>query len=153
MTGYTTTASYTGDVMASGIQKVRYTVTYLGKEPPPFPWHFVWLGSGILLLLLGLVLYLLLRRNVKIYRAFAGQDDYVLVGRQRITSKKPIIGLTGLKRPVIGEASISIRKKTAQKLAGWQLIIETQKGVITHTIQATHTDYWFTINTTEEAPL
>ena len=77
VTGYTT-ASYTGDVMASGIQKVRYTVTYLGKEPPPFPWHFVWLGSGILLLL-GLVLYLLLRRNVKIYRAFAGQDDYVLV--------------------------------------------------------------------------
>lgn len=152
-TGYTTTASYTGDVMASGIQKVRYTVTYLGKEPPPFPWHLVWIGCGVLLLLTGLVAYFLLRRNVKIYRAFAGQDDYVLVGRQRITPKKPIIGLTGLKRPVIGEAAISIRKKTARELTGRQLIIETQKGVITHTIQAAHTDYWFTINTEKEDSL
>nr|WP_325255362.1 hypothetical protein [uncultured Oscillibacter sp.] len=29
-TGYVTTASYTGEITAEGVQSVRYTVTYLG---------------------------------------------------------------------------------------------------------------------------
>lgn len=154
-TGYVTTAQYTGEVVSSGISSINYTVTYLG-EPAPLPpvnWGFTLIVVGCVLLaaVAALVLFLLLRRNTKVYVMPAGRPEYALVSKQRLSSRKTVIDLRDVRPYPEHEAVIEIQKKTARKLFGRLVTIRLSGLTRTHLIEQNESgNYWFTVSTQEE---
>ena len=154
-TGYVTTAQYTGEVVSSGISSVGYTVTYLGEPvpTPPFNWplFFIIAGSVLLAAVLVLVLFLLLRRNAKVYVMPDGRAEYVLVSKQRLSTRRTNIDLRDVRPYPEHEAVVEIRRKTARKLFGRLVTIRLNGLTRTHLIeQVENGNYWFTVSTEEE---
>lgn len=158
-TGYVTTAQYSGAVTAAGIASVTYTVTYLGEEilaeepaaaePAPFPWLYLGLAAG-LLVLLAAALWLLLRRNTNVYVLAADEGEYERIGRVRLGRRRLFIDLRGMKPYPPTEAVIEIKGPTARRLFGRMLTVRLHNGARTHVIQQSRqAAYWFNISLNE----
>ncbi len=163
-TGYVTTANYTGEITAEGVQSVRYTVTYLGAalpesqpEPEPeagasiVPW--VILGASLLALAGGgVAAFILLRPNAVIYAMNAKGVAYKRLGAQRVTARKPRLDFTKLREYPAPEAGVELKKQTAQKLAGRLITIQLYDGTRTHLVEwADGMDsYWFAVKDEDE---
>jgi hypothetical protein len=149
VTGYVTTADYSGEIAKSVTCDTTYTAYFEGKEinpkptetpkptdaPEPtdapgnvktlnsqsgeFPLVPIAIGLAVLVLLGGAGAFLFLRRNVKIYR-----DNFrALVAKDRITAKDPVVDLS----PLEGEAfGLVIDKFTAKALNG--VTVEVRHG-------------------------
>lgn len=163
-TGYVTTANYTGEITAEGVQSVRYTVTYLGEpitEPKPepameagfsiLPW--VILGTSLLVLAGGgIAAFILLRPNAVIYAMNAKGVAYKRLGAQRVSVHKPRLDFTKLREYPAAEASVELTEKLAHKLAGRLITIQFYDGTRTHLVEWNDgmDSYWFAVKDEEE---
>lgn len=156
-TGYVTTASYTGEVIAEGIQSIAYTVTYLGTPvETPVTFQPLWLavpGAILLLLVLGGIVYAVrFRPNAVIYAMNARGVAYKKLGKQRVSTRTPKLDLTKLREYPAGDASVELPNKLAHKLAGRIITIQMYGGSRTHLVEPFEGDdnYWFAINEDEK---
>ncbi len=161
-TGYVTTANYTGEITAEGVQSIRYTVTYLGTpltEPEPedvtdtsvVPWIILTV-SLLTLAGAGTAAVILLRPNAVIYAMNAKGVAYKRLGAQRLTVRKPRLDFTKLREYPAAEASVELKPKLAHKLAGRLITIQLYDGTKTHLVeQYSGTDsYWFAVKDDEK---
>jgi hypothetical protein len=163
-TGYVTTAEYSGEVLSAGIESVTYTVTYYGTplpvppppepEPVPEPEAFppvmlIVIGGIVLAVAIAVALYfLLMYKNIKVYDMSEDNVEYELLGKLRISARKPGIDLCSLKKYPELEAVIVIQNRTARKLFGRLVKIRLRGSIATHIVeQAGKEDYIFNIST------
>ena len=156
-TGYVTTASYTGEVIAEGIRSIAYTVTYLGTPvETPVTFQPLWLavpGAILLLLVLGGIMYAVrFRPNAVIYAMNARGVAYKKLGKQRVSTRTPKLDLTKLREYPAGDASVELPNKLAHKLVGRIITIQMYGGSRTHLVEPFEGDdnYWFAINEDEK---
>lgn len=163
-TGYVTTANYTGEITAEGVQSVRYTVTYLGtpiSEPEPEPvrdeGHSIipWIILGVSLAALaggGAAAFILLRPNAVIYAMNSKGVAYKRLGAQRVTARRPKLDFTKLREYPAAEASVELKKQAARKLAGRLITIHLYDGTRTHLVEWNNgmDSYWFAVKDEEE---
>lgn len=161
-TGYVTTANYTGEITAEGVQSVRYTVTYLGEpisNPEPvmeagfsiFPWVIL-VVSLLALTGGGIAAFIFLRPNAMIYAMNAKGVAYKRLGAQRVTVRRPRLDFTKLREYPAAEASVELTEKLARKLAGRLITIQLYDGTRTHLVEWTDgmDSYWFAVKDEEE---
>ena len=149
-TGYVTTASYTGEIKAEGVEAVKYTVTYLGS-PVGFlaGLNPMWLLAGEAFAACryqGHYLYHETARAV-IYAMNARGVAYKKLGKQKISTRTPKLDLTKLREYPAGDASVELPSKLAHKLAGRIITIQMYGGSRTHLVEAYdgQDSYWFAI--------
>jgi len=134
-TGYITTVSYRGEVTASGVENITYTVVFVGERiepvttgnadavvPPrsiqnasPLAWI-----AGILvgLALIGCAVWLWLsRKNVYVYVPGTKPRDYRLVRKYRVDDELSI-DITDLNIDPEGNVAVEIRHSLARKIKG-----------------------------------
>ncbi|MFQ7749465.1 MAG: hypothetical protein ACLRJV_20180 [Eubacteriales bacterium] len=149
-TGYVTTASYTGEIKAEGVEAVKYTVTYLKSGGiPGWPQSHVAPRRGGLLLLAGTggIIYIMKRPRAVIYAMNARGVAYKKLGKQKISTRTPKLDLTKLREYPAGDASVELPSKLAHKLAGRIITIQMYGGSRTHLVEAYdgQDSYWFAI--------
>ncbi len=154
-----TTANYTGEITAEGVQSIRYTVTYLGApipEPEPEPVQeagpsiIPWIILAVSLMVLaggGAAVFILLRPNAVIYAMNARGVAYKRLGAQRVSVRKPRLDFTKLREYPAAEASVKLTEKLAHKLAGRLITIQLYNGTRTHLVEWTDgmDSYWFAV--------
>jgi len=161
--GYTTTATYSGEVVSSGIASIVYTVTYIGEPiviPEPEPElpekpeqsrivGFVISAIAIpVLLAAGTAAYLLLKKDTKVYAQTDNGDEYEMVGKLRLNTSNPIIDFRVMSRYPSETAAIEIKHATARRMFGRQVKVRLRDTVASHMIeQAGSGDYMFTVST------
>ena len=179
-TGYVTTAEYKGEVTASGIENITYTVIYVGteivpvSEPPAetdppvrggglFGGGIGGAGSmgGILLMLLGLLLlaaliaaavYLFLHRpNVYVYIPGDRPRDYKLVAKYRAEPRKPVIDIRGITPYPEDVVAVEVKRPLAKKLMGQNFTVRHQTGEHVYAILQDSPGDWHEFNLSEEA--
>lgn len=135
-TGYVTTAEYSGEVTAAGIESITYTVVYTGTEiiPEKVSTGGLFAGLGgegtaspfwlllLLLLLAGLaVLGVFLfqrRKNVYVYVPGNRPRDYKLVSKYQVKPAKPEIDISDLELAPATLVAIEIKRSLVKKLTG-----------------------------------
>jgi hypothetical protein len=157
-TGYITTAQYTGEITAQGVQSICYTVTYLGTpiEEEGNSWSAL-VGAGIvigiiLLASAAVILCVVFRPNATIYAMNAKGVAYKKLGRQRLTVRRPVLDFTRLKEYPAGEASVELKNRIAKKLEGRLITIRLYDGTRTHLVESfdSEENYWFAVKENEE---
>lgn len=155
-TGYVTTASYTGEITAEGVEEVKYTVTYLGSPVGLLAgFNPVWLlaaGGLLLLVCAGIGIYVLKRPRAVIYAMNARGVAYKRLGKQKVSPRAPKLDLTKLREYPAGDASVELPSKLAHKLAGRIITIQMYGGSRTHLVEACDgpDSYWFAIKEDEK---
>ncbi len=145
-----TTASYTGEIKAEGVEAVKYTVTYLGS-----PWDS-WLasipcgsspGRAFAACRYRGIIYIMKRPRAVIYAMNARGVAYKKLGKQKISTRTPKLDLTKLREYPAGDASVELPSKLAHKLAGRIITIQMYGGSRTHLVEAYdgQDSYWFAI--------
>lgn len=95
VSGYTSTATYMGEVSKNILDSVTYAVVYEGSLIPPPPFDFspyLLAGAGAVILVAAAAILLSRRDNTKVY-AMIGKE-YQLVHKQKLTSLAPIVDLS-----------------------------------------------------------
>lgn len=173
-TGYVTTAEYRGEVTASGVESITYTVVYVGtkiKSPEPVEPNepvrdgiIFGNGSGnigsILLTLLGILLvaaliagavYLFLhRKNVYVYIPGNKPRDYKLVAKFRVEADRPEVDISGLDPYPEDIVAVEIKRSLAKKLVGQTFIVRYQAGEHAYAILQDRPGDWHEFNLNEE---
>lgn len=132
VTGYTSTATYLGEVKKEVLDSITYAVVYEGSLIPPPPFDFspyVVAGGGAVLLLAALLIFLNKRDNTKIY-AMIGRE-YQLVHKQKLTSLAPIIDLSP--QEISGQSEefmVTLDRIAVRKLRGHTIKIIGKDGMM-----------------------
>ncbi len=149
-TGYVTTAEYSGEVTAAGIQSVTYTVVYTGTEIVPVDTeqdgaHFSLpvgivlpvLGGILLVLLLGVLAFWMLkhRKNVYLYIPDSRPNDYKLVAKFRVSPEQPEIDITNTDTGTSETVAVEIKRPLAKTLLGQVFTVHHALG--THQYEVT----------------
>lgn len=167
-TGYVTTAEYSGEVTAEGIESVTYTVVYTGTEIVPVEEEQTGAGfslplgvalpilGGILLaLLLGVLAFLLLkhRKNVYLYIPDIRPNDYKLVAKFRVAPETPEIDITGADTGSSEIVAVEVKRALAKKLVGQTFTVHHAFGTHQYIITQDRRDDWHEFTMKEEEPL
>lgn len=167
-TGYVTTAEYSGEVTAEGIESVTYTVVYTGTEIVPVEEEQAGAGfslplgvalpilGGILLaLLLGVLAFLLLkhRKNVYLYIPDIRPNDYKLVAKFRVAPETPEIDITGADTGSSEIVAVEVKRALAKKLVGQAFTVHHAFGTHQYIITQDRRDDWHEFTMKEEEPL
>ena len=166
-TGYVTMAEYTGEVTASGIDHVTYTVVYTGSKitPEPAPSGlFDAGGPGSLLPLLGLLCLTLAlagggiflfkrRKNVYIYIPGDQPRDYKLVAKFRVKPEQPEIDIAGTDLSQSLYAAVEIKHSLAKYLIGQIFTVHHAYGTHQYTVTQKSGADWHEFPLKEEEPL
>lgn len=167
-TGYVTTAEYSGEVTAEGIESVTYTVVYTGTEIVPVEEEQTGAGfslplgvalpilGGILLaLLLGVLAFLLLkhRKNVYLYIPDIRPNDYKLVAKFRVAPETPEIDITGADTGSSEIVAVEVKRALAKKLVGQTFTVHHSFGTHQYIITQDRRDDWHEFTMKEEEPL
>ena len=166
-TGYVTTAEYMGEVTASGIDHVTYTVVYTGNKitPEPAPSSlFDAGGPGSLLPLLGLLCLALAlagggiflfkrRKNVYIYIPGDQPRDYKLVAKFRVNPEQPEIDIAGTDLSQSLYAAVEIKHSLAKYLIGQIFTVHHAYGTHQYTVTQKSGADWHEFPLKEEEPL
>ena len=149
-TGYVTTAEYSGEVTAAGIESVTYTVVYTGTEIVPVDTeqdgtHFslpvgivLPVSGGILLVLLfGVLAFWMLkhRKNVYLYIPDSRPNDYKLVAKFRVSPEQPEIDITNTDTGTSETVAVEIKRPLAKTLLGQVFTVHHALG--THQYEVT----------------
>lgn len=166
-TGYVTTAEYKGEVTASGVDSITYTVVYVGEKIPPetppmspeaiaaaaLPGRVIKVSLGLLLLLLlaGLGVFLFRRRkNVYIYVPGDRPRDYKLVAKFRVMPEKAEADICDLDPYPEGIVAVEIKRSLAKKLLGQNFTIHHRTADYTYTVMQDRPSDWHEFNLAEE---
>lgn len=146
-TGYVTTAEYKGEVTASGVDSITYTVVYVGEETKPaalstpeasfVPRQIITVVLCLipLLLLAGLGIFLFRRRkNVYVYVPGDRPRDYRLVAKYRVEPEKPEIDISDLEPYPEGIVAVEIKRPLAKKLLGQNFTVRHRTACCTYTV-------------------
>lgn len=146
-TGYVTTAEYKGEVTASGVDKITYTVVYVGEETKPaalstseasfVPRRIITVVLCLipLLLLAGLGIFLFRRRkNVYVYVPGDRPRDYRLVAKYRVEPEKPEIDISDLEPYPEGIVAVEIKRPLAKQLLGQNFTVRHRTACCTYTV-------------------
>ena len=146
-TGYVTTAEYKGEVTASGVDKITYTVVYVGEETKPaalstseasfVPRQIITVVLCLipLLLLAGLGIFLFRRRkNVYVYVPGDRPRDYRLVAKYRVEPEKPEIDISDLEPYPEGIVAVEIKRPLAKQLLGQNFTVRHRTACCTYTV-------------------
>ena len=146
-TGYVTTAEYKGEVTASGVDSITYTVVYVGEETTPAaisgsaaaatPRRIITAVLCLipLLLLAGLGVFLFQRRkNVYVYVPGDRPRDYRLVAKYRVEPEKPEIDISDLEPYPEGIVAVEIKRPLAKKLLGQNFTVRHRTACCTYTV-------------------
>ena len=167
-TGYVTTAEYSGEVTAEGIESITYTVVYTGAEIVPADGGGNGTGislpggaalpliGGILLVLLlgGLAFWLLKnRKNVCVYIPGDRPNDYKLTEKFRVAPENPEIDITGADLGGSGLVAVEVKKSLAKKLRGQVFTVRHPFGTHQYSITQDRRDDWHEFALKEEEPL
>lgn len=167
-TGYVTTAEYSGEVTAEGIESVTYTVVYTGTEIVPVEEEQTGAGfslplgvalpilGGILLaLLLGVLAFLLLkhRKNVYLYIPDTRPNNYKLVAKFRVAPETPEIDITGADTGSSEIVAVEVKRALAKKLVGQTFTVHHAFGTHQYIITQDRRDDWHEFTMKEEEPL
>ena len=166
-TGYVTTAEYKGEVTASGVDNITYTVVYVGEEVQPEPPSLspeaiaaaalpvrvikVSLGLLLLLLLAGLGAFLFRRRkNVYVYVPGDQPRDYKLVAKFRVEAEKPEVDICDLEPYPEGIVAVEIKRFLAKKLLGKTFTIHHRTADYTYAVIQDRPSDWHEFDLAEE---
>lgn len=166
-TGYVTTAEYKGTVAASGVDRITYTVVYVGteiqqptepEEPsnPPLEFNAAAVVGVLLLALLiaalaGLGVYFFLhRKNVYIYVPGDRPRDYKLVAKFRVEPQKPEVDIGGLDPYPEGIIAVEIKRPLAKKLLGQTFTVHHRTGDDIYTVLQDRPGDWHEFDPAEE---
>lgn len=167
-TGYVTTAEYSGEVTAEGIESVTYTVVYTGTEIVPVEEEQTGagfslplgvalpiLGVILLALLLGVLAFLLLkhRKNVYLYIPDIRPNDYKLVAKFRVAPETPEIDITGADTGSSEIVAVEVKRALAKKLVGQTFTVHHAFGTHQYIITQDRRDDWHEFTMKEEEPL
>lgn len=165
-TGYISTVEYKGEVTKTRIEKVIYTLTYIGTElpkptpePTPEPTSgpevpqekessFKWLivGIAICLAIIGgaVAAFFIFFYNTFIYLKNA--DEYRLIAKRRIKWNNPVVDLNGL--DVSGkEVAVNVKRIIAGKLFGRHIKTVADEGFsIRCLVDKQNCDFWYVVN-------
>lgn len=157
-TGYVTTAEYTGEVTAEGIDYITYTVVYTGTEILPeaaggllgglFSGNTSSLLLPLLLLLLSagiaaLAIVLFKRRkNVMVYVPGDNPRDYKLVDKFRVQAEQPEIDISGLALAQESLVAVEISRSLTKKLVGQTFIVHHAFGTHQYAVTQGSTADW-----------
>jgi len=146
-TGYVTTAEYKGEVTASGVDSITYTVVYVGEETKPaalstseasfVPRQIITVVLCLipLLLLAGLGIFLFRRRkNVYVYVPGDRPRDYRLVAKYRVEPEKPEIDISDLEPYPEGIVAVEIKRPLAKQLLGQNFTVRHRTACCTYTV-------------------
>ena len=157
-TGYTSTASYTGEVRKENVTGVVHTLTYLGTLVPApaldpnaksdtAPWGRIIAGIALLLAMGGGVvvfLYVRAQQGVAIYNLI--EDDYLCIGRQRLTLKQPVIDLNEFADVAQSQFySFVLDKSVTRKLFGRNLTVTLGDITMPHRVKDMDGKYRFNL--------
>ncbi len=157
-TGYVTTAEYRGEVVAEGIKNITYTVVYTGEKiQPELSELYVFLVSnpiiiGLLLLpllaLLGLLVFLLLKRRKNVYVYIPGDKprDYKLIAKYRVSEDTPHIDISELDPYPSGNVAVEVKRPLAKKLMGQRFTVRCRAGDYTYAIRQDKPGDWHEFN-------
>ena len=172
---YATTAQYTGEVGRSHIEKIIYTVTYLGEAvavneaqadsdggansgvldtdasslPPSTTFGWIAAFSCIFIAGAGAVVFFYLRRNVAIYAK--ENDSYKLLTWQYVKKESPAVDL---RRAYIStpEAAVCVKQALANRLFGRHIttIISNNKDMKC-LVDKQGADFWYIVDMSDNA--
>lgn len=157
-TGYVTTVEYRGEVVSEGIENITYTVVYTGEKiQPEIPEFHVFLASnpmigGLLLLpllaLLGLLVFLLLKRRKNVYVYIPGDKprDYKLIAKYRVDEKAPTINIAELDPYPAGNVAVEVKRPLAKKMVGSEFTVQCKDGAYTYPIRQDKPGDWHEFN-------
>lgn len=162
-TGYVTTAEYKGEVTASGVDSITYTVVYVGEETTPaaisgsaaaaMPRRIITAVLCLipLLLLAGLGVFLFQRRkNVYVYVPGDRPRDYRLVAKYRVEPEKPEIDISDLEPYPEGIVAVEIKRPLAKKLLGQNFTVRHRTACCTYTVLQDRPGDWREFDLTKE---
>ena len=162
-TGYVTTAEYKGEVTASGVDSITYTVVYVGEETTPAaisgsaaaatPRRIITAVPCLipLLLLAGLGVFLFQRRkNVYVYVPGDRPRDYRLVAKYRVEPEKPEIDISDLEPYPEGIVAVEIKRPLAKKLLGQNFTVRHRTACCTYTVLQDRPGDWREFDLTKE---
>ena len=162
-TGYVTTAEYKGEVTASGVDSITYTVVYVGEETTPAaisgsaaaatPRRIITAVLCLipLLLLAGLGVFLFQRRkNVYVYVPGDRPRDYRLVAKYRVEPEKPEIDISDLEPYPEGIVAVEIKRPLAKKLLGQNFTVRHRTACCTYTVLQDRPGDWREFDLTKE---
>lgn len=167
-TGYVTTAEYSGEVTAEGIESITYTVVYTGAEIVPADGGgngtrlslpggaaLPLIGGILLVLLLGGLAFWLLknRKNVCVYIPGDRPNDYKLTEKFRVAPENPEIDITGADLGGSGLVAVEVKKSLAKKLRGQVFTVHHPFGTHQYSITQDRRDDWHEFALKEEEPL
>ena len=157
-TGYVSTAEYKGEVTISRIDKVVYTLTYIGTEipesvdtsdgPQEKESSFKWLVVGILICLAiiccAITAFFIFYYNTFIYLKNA--DEYSQIAKRRIKWSNPVVDLSGL--DISGkEVTVNVRKRIAKKLFGRHInTVADGNFSIRCLVDKQDSDFWYVVD-------
>ena len=162
-TGYVTTAEYKGEVTASGVDSITYTVVYVGEETTPAaisgsaaaatPRRIITAVLCLipLLLLAGLGVFLFQRRkNVYVYVPGDRPRDYRLVAKYRVEPEKPEIDISDLEPYPEGIVAVEIKRPLAKKLLGQNFTVRHRTACCTYNVLQDRPGDWREFDLTKE---
>lgn len=158
-TGYVTTAEYKGEVTASGVDAITYTVVYVGEEVLPVTGESALFASSTgntarriigvtlcliaLLALAGLGVFLFLRRkNVYVYVPGDRPRDYKLIAKFRVEPECPEIEVS---ERAIGSAhmiAVEIKRPLARKIMDRDFTVHHPYGTTSFRVLQDNPGHW-----------
>lgn len=160
-TGYVTTAEYKGEVTASGVDKITYTVIYVGEKTTPAVLPdaagtaarrvltgLLWLIPP--LLLAGLAVFLFLRRkNVYVYIPGDRPRDYKLIAKFRVEPEHPEIEVS---ESALGNArmiAVEVKRPLARKMINQIFTVRHPYGRLRFMVLHDNPGHWQEFNLEE----
>jgi hypothetical protein len=174
-TGYATTAEYTGEVTASGIESITYTVVFTGEklepvqigpapdeDPAAVRSHsagsfLAWIACAIFAVgcaFLGWLLWTR-RKNVYVYVPGNKPRDYKLVAKYRVEESELCIDITDAAVAPEGNVAVEIKHALAKKVLGKTFTVNYAGKRYCYNVQNDRPGDWheFNLKTFEEVQL
>lgn len=161
-TGYVTTAEYMGEVTASGVESITYTVVYVGEESTPTALSIPAASSMprriitailcliSLLLLAGLGIFLFQRRkNVYVYVPGDRPRDYKLIAKFRVEPEHPEIEVS---ESALGNArmiAVEVKRPLARKMLNQIFTVRHPYGRLRFMVLHDNPGHWQEFNLEE----
>ena len=138
---YSTSAEYKGVITKEEIQPIVYYVRYVESNNKTTAIVLTTIG---IIGLIGLALYFLLNKNVRIYNLQEG--TYQLMDKRNVNYLNPIINLNNLSEKSISNAyRIVLNKQLTKKISGMKIKIVLGNKSIQHLVNAYNQEYSFDI--------
>ncbi len=138
---FSSSAEYKGEIQKEVEQPITYLIRYVEVSNSTFKVVCISLLS---LLLIGIALYFLLVKKVKIYNL--QNDEYVLIDKRNINYINPIISLNNLvNKSMSNMYKIVFSKSLTKKLSGMKVKIVLNNRSIQHLVNGYDSEYSFDI--------